>query len=73
MLESTKYNLTLRVFIEPNFNSKQGGEPVWVTVVAVVQLVNLVQAEPMWRWFPETRYFEILNSRWHKIFSSFYF
>ena len=57
-LERERSRLTLRVFIEPKFNSKQGGEPVWVTVVAVVQLVNLVQAEPMWRWFPETRYFD---------------
>ena len=54
-LESEKSRLTLRVFIEPKFNSKEGGEPLWVTIVAVVQLVNLVQAEPLWRWFPETR------------------
>ena len=54
-LESEKSRLTLRVFIEPKFNSKEGGEPLWVTIVAVVHLVNLVQAEPLWRWFPETR------------------
>lgn len=54
-LEGERSRLTLRVFIEPKFNSRQGGEPLWLTVVAVVQLVNLVQAEPMWRWFPETR------------------
>ena len=55
-LEGERSRLTLRVFIEPKFNSRQGGEPLWLTVVAVVQLVNLVQAEPMWRWFPETRF-----------------
>ena len=55
-LEGERSRLTLRVFIEPKFNSRQGGEPLWVTVVASVQLVNLVQAEPMWRWFPETRF-----------------
>ena len=54
-LEGERSRLTLRVFIEPKFNSRQGGEPMWLTVVATVQLVNLVQAEPMWRWFPETR------------------
>jgi len=54
-LEGERSRLTLRVFIEPKFNSRQGGEPLWLTVVATVQLVNLVQAEPMWRWFPETR------------------
>ena len=55
-LVGERSRLTLRVFIEPKFNSRQGGEPLWVTVVATVQLVNLVQAEPMWRWFPETRF-----------------
>ena len=54
-LEGERSRLTLRVFIEPKFNSREGGEPLWVTVVAIVQLVNLVQAEPLWRWFPETR------------------
>ena len=54
-LVEEKSRLTLRVFLEPKFNSRQGGEPLWVTLVATVQLVNLVQAEPMWRWFPETR------------------
>merc|ERR1711974_489259 len=54
-LEGERSRLTLRVFIEPKFNSRQGGEPLWMTVVATAQLVNLVQAEPMWRWFPETR------------------
>ena len=54
-LEGERSRLTLRVFIEPKFNSREGGEPLWVTVVATVHLVNLVQAEPLWRWFPETR------------------
>ena len=54
-LEGERSRLTLRVFIEPKFNSREGGEPLWVTVAATVHLVNLVQAEPLWRWFPETR------------------
>jgi len=54
-LEGERSRLTLRVFIEPKFNSREGGEPLWVTVVAIVELIILVQAEPLWRWFPETR------------------
>jgi len=50
----------LKVFLEPNLNTRPSKlapliEPLWVTVECNIKLVSLVNASPIYSWFPETK------------------
>lgn len=56
-LVGEKSRIILRVFLEPGYNCKAGVsmEPMWVTLEVVVCLMTLTNAEPIYKWYPETK------------------
>eukprot|EP00090_Calanus_glacialis_P007642 TRINITY_DN16084_c0_g1_i1.p1 TRINITY_DN16084_c0_g1~~TRINITY_DN16084_c0_g1_i1.p1 ORF type:complete len:337 (-),score=103.06 TRINITY_DN16084_c0_g1_i1:8-1018(-) len=50
-------HLIFNVFIENNFNEKSKTilEPFWVTVDCEVSLKSLLNADPIYKWYPETK------------------
>eukprot|EP00092_Neocalanus_flemingeri_P017528 GFUD01018963.1.p1 GENE.GFUD01018963.1~~GFUD01018963.1.p1 ORF type:complete len:341 (+),score=103.82 GFUD01018963.1:156-1178(+) len=50
-------HLSFNVFIEKNYNekSKQILEPFWVTIDCEVCLTSLLNADPIYKWYPETK------------------
>jgi len=49
--------LSFNVFIENSYNQKSKVilEPFWVTIVCEVSILSLLNAEPIYKWYPETR------------------
>ena len=49
--------LNFNVFIENNYNVKSKSilEPFWVTIECEVHLITLLNAEPIYKWYPETK------------------
>jgi len=59
-LTGEESRVTLKVFLEPSLNkrpSKQSPvcEPLWVTVQFNLKLISIVNASPIYSWFPETK------------------
>jgi len=56
-LVGEKSRIVLRVFLDPSYNCKAGVsmEPVWVTLEVLVCLITLTNAEPIYKWYPETK------------------
>jgi len=56
-LVGEKSRIILRVFLDPSYNCKAGVslEPVWVTLEVLVCLITLTNAEPIYKWYPETK------------------
>jgi len=50
-------HLSFNVFIENNYNEKgkTAFEPFWVTVDCKVHLKSLLNADPLYKWYPETK------------------
>ena len=50
-------HLIFNVFIENNYNEKSKSvlEPFWLTVDCRVHLKSLLNAEPLYKWYPETK------------------
>jgi len=52
--------VTLKVFLEPRLNQRQSSqtevvEPLWVSLSLNIRLTSLVNASPIYSWFPETK------------------
>jgi len=57
-LPGEKSRLAFKVFLEPGLNqrkSSKSSSPVWLSLECDVTLVSLVNAAPLYTWFPETK------------------
>jgi len=50
-------HLTFNIFIENSYNekSKSAVEPFWVTINCEVHLKSVLNADPLYKWYPETK------------------
>jgi len=58
-LVGEKSQVTMRSLIEPDLNRKKvevvDTEPVWVIIDCSIHLVTLLNADPIYKWFPQTK------------------
>lgn len=52
-------HVTMRSLIEPDLNKKKAEvadtEPVWIIIDCIINLVTLLNADPVYKWFPQTK------------------
>jgi len=57
-LVGEKSQVTMRSLIEPDLNRKKtqvDSEPVWVIIDCTLSLLTLLNADPIYKWFPQTK------------------